>query len=174
MSSYVDFGTSQGTYYNATTKQFAPFSITSPFNTPAQIKGVVLAWDQALPYGFGLNTNMTYADGTTSDGNPVLDNSKYTYNIMGYYQRGRLNANVDYNYRSHYYAAVAEGSPQNVANAGFLNMQVSYDVLHNLSVTFSARNLTDELIKEYGQNLSQPVAIYNNGRQYYLSAEYKF
>ena len=174
MSSYVDFGTSQGTYFNATTKQFAPFSITSPFNTPAQIKGVVLAWDQALPYGFGLNTNLTYSDGTASDGNPVLDNSKYTYNVMGYYQHGRVNANVDYNFRSHYYAAVSEGSPQNVANAGFLNMQVSYDLLHNLSLTFSARNLTDELIKEYGQNLSQPVAIYNNGRQYYLSAEYKF
>ena len=174
MSSYVDFGTSQGTYYDATTKQFATFSITSPFNTPAQIKGGVLAWDQALPYGFGLNTNLTYADGTASDGNPVLDNSKYTYNIMGYYQHGPVNANIDYNYRSHYYAAVAEGSPQNVANAGFLNLQVSYSVLKNLSVTFSARNLTDELIKEYGQNLSQPVAMYNNGRQYYLTAEYKF
>ena len=53
-------------------------------------------------------------------------------------------------------------------------MQVGYSVTRDLSVTFSARNLTGELVKEYGQNLSQPVAIYNNGRQYYLTAQYKF
>ncbi|MGH8317763.1 MAG: TonB-dependent receptor [Steroidobacteraceae bacterium] len=174
MSSYVDFGTSTGTYYDSTTKQFAPFAITSPYNIPAEIKGAVLAWDQALPYGFGLNANVTLSNGATSAGGPVLDNSKYTYNVMGYYQQGPLSANLDYDYRSHYYAAVAESSPQNVADAGFLNLQVTYDVLKNLSVTLDARNLTDELIKEYGLNLSQPVAIYNNGRQYYLYAEYKF
>jgi iron complex outermembrane receptor protein len=61
-----------------------------------------------------------------------------------------------------------------VAGAGYINLQVSYDLLRNLSLTFAARNLTDELVKEYGNNLSQPVAIYNNGRQYYLTAEYKF
>jgi iron complex outermembrane receptor protein len=174
LTNYVDFGNSQGVYYDSTTKQDATFTITSPFNTNAQIRGMVLAWDQALPYGFGVQTNFMLSDGSASDGHPVLDNSKYTYNIGGYYQHGPISANVDYNYRSHYYAAVSESSAQNVADAGFLNLQVSYTILRNLSLTFSARNLADELIKEYGNNLSQPVAIYNNGRQYYLTAEYKF
>lgn len=174
MTNYVDFGNSQGVYYDSTTKQDATFTITSPFNTNAQIRGAVLAWDQALPYGFGLQTNFMLADGSSSDGHPVLDNSRYTYNIGGYYQHGPISANIDYNYRSHYYAAVSESSAENVANAGFLNLQVTYTLLHNLTLTFSARNLGDELIKEYGNNLTQPVAIYNNGRQYYLTAEYKF
>ncbi|EQD71372.1 TonB-dependent outer membrane receptor, partial [mine drainage metagenome] len=104
MQNYVDFGSAQGVYYDSTTKQDATFTITSPFNVNAQIKGVVLAWDQALPYGFGLQTNFMVADGTTGDGHPVLDNSKYTYNLGGYYQHGPISANVDYSYRSHYYA----------------------------------------------------------------------
>ncbi len=174
LTNYVDFGNAQSVYYNATTKQNALFTISTPFNTTAQIKGAVLAWSQALPYGFGLQTNFMLSEGKAGDGNQVLDNSKYTYNIGGYYQHGPISANVDYNYRSHYYAAVSESSAENVAGAGYLNLQVSYDLLRNLSLTFAARNLSDELVKEYGNNLSQPVAIYNNGRQYYLTAQYKF
>ena len=174
MQNYVDFGSAQGVYYDSTTKQNATFTITSPFNVNAQIKGVVLAWDQALPYGFGLQTNFMVADGTTGDGHPVLDNSKYTYNLGGYYQHGPISANVDYSYRSHYYAAVSESSSEFVAGAGALNLQLTYTLMRNLSVTVAARNLTDALVKEYGNNLSQPVAIYNNGRQYYLTAQYKF
>jgi iron complex outermembrane receptor protein len=174
MSSYVDFGNSQGTYFDQNTNSMATFTITSPFNIPAQIRGAVLAWDQALPFGLGLNTNVTLSEGSTGAGGPVLDNSRWTYNIMGYYQHGPVSANIDYTYRSHYYAAVSEASPQNMADAGFLNLQVSYDILRDLSLTFSARNLGDELVKEYGQNLAQPVAIYNNGRQFYLTAQYKF
>ena len=174
LTNYVDFGNAQGVYYDATTKQNSLFTITSPFNTTAQIKGAVLAWDQALPYGFGLQTNFMLSDGTAGDGHQVLDNSKYTYNVGGYYEHGPVSANVDYGYRSHYYAAASESAAENVAGAGYINLQVSYDLLRNLSLTFAARNLTDELVKEYGNNLSQPVAIYNNGRQYYLTAEYKF
>ena len=69
---------------------------------------------------------------------------------------------------------MSESSSEFVAGAGALNLQVTYDLMHDLSVTFAARNLADALVKEYGNNLSQPVAIYNNGRQYYLTAEYKF
>lgn len=174
LSSYVDFGTSQAVYYDSLAKQDALFNITSPFNTTAQIKGGVLAWDQALPYGFGLQTNFTLAQGSTGDGSQVLDDSKYTYNIGGYYQRGPISANLSYTYRSHYFAAVSESSAENVASAGYLNMQASYRLLHDLTLTFSVRNLTDELVKEYGNNVTQPVAIYNNGRQYYLTAQFTF
>jgi len=41
-------------------------------------------------------------------------------------------------------------------------------------VTISGRNLTNKIIYEYGVNTSEPVAIYDNGRQYYLNVNYKF
>ncbi len=178
LSSYVDFGTSTGTYLNMdlskTGSVYSTFTITSPFNTTAEIKGATLSWQQALPLGFGVNANFTLANGTAGDGNPVLGDSKYTYNIGGYWQAGHFNANVDYTFRSHYYAAVSESSPQYMANWYNLNAQVNYDITSNLSLSFSGRNLTDKVIYEYGANTSEPVAIYDNGRQFYLSATYKF
>jgi iron complex outermembrane recepter protein len=179
LSSYVDFGTSTGRYLNLNLSKSGPpiysnFTITSPFNTTAEIKGGTVSWQQALPLGFGVNANLTLANGSSGDGNPVLGDSKYTYNVGAYFQRGPISANLDYSYRSHYYAAVSESSPQYMANWYNLNAQVSYDVTHALSLTFSGRNLTDKIIYEYGKNTSQPVAIYDNGRQFYLSANYKF
>ena len=178
LSSYVDFGTSQGTYLNTNLSKTSPvysvFTITSPFNTTAEIKGGTLSWQQALPLGFGVNTNFTLANGTSGDGNPVLGDSRFTYNVGAYWQQGPLSANLDYTYRSHYYAAVSESSPQNMANWYNLNAQVSWDIMRNLSLTFSGRNLTNKIIYEYGVNTSQPVAIYDNGRQYYLNVNYKF
>jgi iron complex outermembrane recepter protein len=179
LSSYIDFGTSTGRYLNLNLSKNGPpiysdFTITSPFNTTAEIKGATASWQQALPLGFGVNANFTLANGTSGDGNPVLGDSRYTYNLGAYWQRGPISANLDYTYRSHYYAAVSESSPQYMANWYNLNAQVSYDVTSNFSLTFSGRNLTDKIIYEYGVNTSQPVAIYDNGRQYYLSANYKF
>lgn len=178
LSSYVDFGTSTGTYLNMnlskTSNVYSVFTITSPFNTTAEIRGGTVSWQQALPAGFGVNANFTLANGTSGDGNPVLGDSKYTYNVGGYWQMGPISANLDYTYRSHYYAAVSESSPQSMANWYNLNAQVSYNVTSNLSLAFSGRNLTDKIIYEYGQNTSQPVAIYDNGRQFYLTANYKF
>ena len=170
LSSYVDFGTSNGTYLNTNLSKTSPvysvFSITSPFNTTAEIRGGTMSWQQALPLGFGVQTNFTLADGTSGDGNPVLGDSKFTYNVGAYWQQGPLSANLDYTYRSHYYAAVSASSPQNMANWYNLNAQVNYDITSALSVTFSGRNLTNKIIYEYGVNTSQPVAIYDNGRQY--------
>lgn len=178
LSSYVDFGTSTGTYLNMDLSKTAPvystFTITSPFNTTAEIKGATVSWQQALPLGFGVNANFTLAEGSSGDGNPVLGDSKYTYNVGGYWQVGPISANLDYSYRSHYYATVSESSPQYMANWYNLNAQVSYNITSNLSLSFSGRNLTDKIIYEYGANTSEPVAIYDNGRQFYLNANYKF
>ena len=178
LSSYVDFGTNTGSYLNSDLSKTAPvystFTITSPFNTTAEIRGGTVSWQQALPLGFGVNTNVTLADGTSGDGNPVLGDSKLTYNLGGYWQMGPLSANLDYSFRSHYYATVSESSPQYMADWYNLNAQVSYDITSNLSVTASGRNLTNKIIYEYGVNTSEPVAIYDNGRQYYLNVNYKF
>ena len=180
LSSYVDFGNRQQTYLNMTaTGNGAPvyssYTLTSAFNEPAQIKGAFASWQQALPLGFGVNANFTLADGTTQNGDPVQGNSRYTWNLGGYYQHGPFNANLDYTYRSHYYVASYEGTQEFQDNWANLDAALTWTVLHNLSLNFNAQNLTNENIRYYANgNPGAPFAIYDNGRTFYLTAQYKF
>ncbi len=180
LSSYVDFGNRQQTYLNMTLTGNGPavyssYTITSAFNEPAQIKGAFASWQQALPYGFGVNANFTLADGTTQNGDPVQGDSKYTWNIGGYYQHGPVNANLDYTYRSHYYVASYEGTQEFEDNWANLDAAVTWNIVHNLSLNFNAQNLTNENIRYYANgNPGAPFAMYDNGRTYYLTAQYKF
>ena len=174
LASYVDFGNSKATYYDMTTGSFQPYTITSPFNTTAEIKGAELAWTQALPLGFGVNANFTLSNGSTGEGSPVVGDSKYTYNIGGYFQRGPVSANLDYSYRSHYLVGLDRSSLENEADWRNLDAALTYTVTRQFSMSFNALNLTNETIKYYAANLSQPRSFYTNGRQFYLTANYKF
>lgn len=180
LSSYVDFGNRQQTYLNMTATGNGPpvyssYTLTSAFNEPAQIKGAFASWQQALPLGFGVNANFTLADGTTQNGDPVQGNSRYTWNLGGYYQHGPFNANLDYTYRSHYYVASYEGTQEFQDNWANLDAALTWTVLHNLSLNFNAQNLTNENIRYYANgNPGAPFAIYDNGRTFYLTAQYKF
>lgn len=180
LSSYVDFGNRQQTYLNMTATGNGPavyssYTITSAFNEPAQIKGAFASWQQALPFGFGVNANFTLADGTTQNGDPVQGDSKYTWNLGGYYQHGPVNANLDYTYRSHYYVASYEGTQEYQDNWANLDAAVTWTVLHNLSLNVNAQNLTNKNIRYYANgNPGAPFAIYDNGRTFYLTAQYKF
>lgn len=180
LSSYVDFGVSSQRYVDqllskgSSTPVYATYSITSPFNTTAEIKGAELAWTQSLPFGFGVSANFTLADGSTGDGGPVVGDSKYTYNVGGYWQRGPISANLDYSYRSHYLVGLDRSSLENEADWRDLDAALTYTLTRAFSLTFNARNLTDETIKYYAQNEQQPRAFYKNGRQFYLTGTYKF
>jgi iron complex outermembrane receptor protein len=56
-----------------------------------------------------------------------------------------------------------------------LNAQVSWDILHSLDLTFTAENLTNTELRYYTNgNPEIPFAMYNNGRTFYLTAQYKF
>lgn len=174
LSSYIDFGTSQSVYYDMTAKQFATYTITSPFNTTAEIKGVELSWTQSLPYGFGANANFTYADGQAGDGAPVVGDSKYTYNLGLYYQRGPISGNMDWSYRSHYLVGLDRSSLENEANWDNLDAALTYTFSSHFSLNFNALNITNETIKYYAANYLQPRSFYTNGRQYYFGVRYKF
>lgn len=180
LSSYVDFTNRRQAYLNMTlTGKGAPvystYTITSAINEPAEIKGAFASWQQALPLGFGVNANFTYADGTTANGDPVQGDSKYTWNVGGYYQRGPISANLDYSYRSHYYVASYEGTQEFEDNWANLDAAVTWTIVHNLSVNLNAQNLTNENIRYYANgNPGAPFAMYDNGRTFYLTARYKF
>ncbi len=167
-SSIVAQGTSTGSYYNNKRGAFTDYQITSPYNTSATNKGIELSWQQPLWNNFGMLTNYTWADGELDGGGEMLNASKNTYNVTGYYENDRFSARLAYSYRSSYKAGVDRGASQHVDSMPSLAASVNFKINEHLTVTFDALNLTNETIKMYAENKDQPRAFYSNGRTFYL------
>jgi iron complex outermembrane receptor protein len=167
-SSIVAQGTSTGSYYNNKRGAFTDYQITSPYNTSATNKGIELSWQQPVWNNFGVLTNYTWADGELDGGGEMLNASKNTYNVTGYYENDRFSARLAYSHRSAYKAGVDRGASQHVDAMPSLAASVNFKINEHLTVTFDALNLTNETIKMYAENKDQPRAFYSNGRTFYL------
>jgi iron complex outermembrane receptor protein len=167
-SSIVAQGTSTGSYYNNKRGVFTDYQITSPYNTSAKNKGVELSWQQPLYGNFGMLTNYTYADGELADGGELLNSSRNTWNITGYFENERFSARLAWNYRSSYKAGVDRGASQHVDGMPSLAGSVNVKLTEQLTLTFDALNLTNETIKMYAENKDRPRAFYSNGRTFYV------
>jgi iron complex outermembrane receptor protein len=144
------------------------YQITSPYNTSGKNKGLELSYQQPLLGNFGTLVNYTYADGELADGSELINSSRSTYNITGFYEDAKFSARLAYNYRSAYKAGVDRGASQHVAGSGNLAASLNYKINEQLTVTFDALNLTNTTIKMYAETKDQPRAFYSNGRTFYL------
>jgi iron complex outermembrane receptor protein len=173
LNSIVAQGTSTGTYYNNKRGTQTAYQITSPYNTSGKNKGMELSYQQPLFGSFGMLANYTYADGKLDDGGELLNSSKDTYNVTGYFENERFSARLAYNYRSAYKAGVDRGASQHVAGMPSLAASVNVKLTEQLTLTFDALNLTNETIKMYAENLDRPRAFYSNGRTFYAGLRIK-
>ena len=168
LRSIVAQGTSNGIYYNNKRSSPAEYQITSPFNTTGTNKGVELSWQQPLWNNFGFLANYTFADGELDDGGELLNSSKRTWNLTGYFENERFSARLAYNFRSAYKAGVDRGASQHVDDMDTLAASVNVKLTEQLTLTFDALNLTNETIKMYAENKDRPRAFYSNGRTFYV------
>ncbi|WP_174298465.1 TonB-dependent receptor [Sphingomonas bacterium] len=174
LQSYVTFGTSTGTYFTQLDNTFHQYNISSPSNTTGQLSGVELQAQQPIAYGFGFQANGTYVDGHDVDGNPLVGTSKFTYNLVGYYDKGRLSARLAYTYRSHYFVGLDRSSAENQDSYGQLDGSLNFSLTRNVALTVDALNITNNRLKYYAQNKDQPRAVYSNGTQVFFGARAKF
>lgn len=168
LRSIVAQGTSTGSYYNNKRETFTEYQITSPFNTSGRNRGVELSWQQPFANNFGMLVNYTFADGELDDGGELLNSSRNTYNVTGYFENERFSARLAYNWRSKYKAGVDRGASQHVDDMPSLAASVNVKLSERLTLTFDALNLTNETIKMYAENEDRPRAFYSNGRTFYL------
>ena len=168
LTSVVAQGTATGSYFNNKQNKTTVYQITSPYNTSGSNKGVELSYQQPLGANFGVLANYTYADGKLDDGGELLNSSKNTYNLTGFFENDRFSARLAYNYRTLYKAGVDRGASQHVAGSGNLAGSLNFKINEQLSVNFDALNLTNTTIKMYAENTDQPRAFYSNGRTFYL------
>jgi iron complex outermembrane receptor protein len=168
LRSIIAQGTTTGTYYNNKRGTQTVYQITSPYNTSGSNKGVELSYQQPVWRNFGVLANYTYADGQLDDGGELLNSSRNTYNLTGYFEDERFSARLAYNYRSAYKAGVDLGASQHVAGMPSLAASVNVKLGEHLTLTFDALNLTNETIKMYAESTDRPRAFYSNGRTFYM------
>ncbi len=173
-SSYVTYTNSTAVYFDQQTNSNQLYTLTSPTNVAAELKGVELQLQQPLPYNFGFQTNLTYISSHAATGGPMIGTSKITYNLVGYYEQKWGSVRLAYSYRSSYFIGFDRGTPEHEEGYGQLDASVNVNVTPNITLTFDAKNISDSLIKYYASNTTQPRAVYDNGSQYYFGIKARF
>ena len=193
LKDYVGYGTSTGTFIDTRASQeqkkpvFATYTITSPINVGAKVKGLELAAQVPVGMGFGFDGNVTLADShldfgscpafqTATSGDPcdMLGASKTTANGGVYFENDKFNARISYSWRSEFLAAQDRGTPLYQDSSGTLSASFNYNITKNVVLTVSGQNLNNPILKNYIFNKDQPARFYANGAQYYAGLHIKY
>jgi iron complex outermembrane receptor protein len=153
------------------------YSVTAPVNGgKADAKGVILSYQQAFAEsGFGLRANYTYSDASTDSGGALPYNSKNSYTLAPYFEKGPYSASLAYTYRSSYLAGgYVAGAPATFVD-GFkeLDGSLGYAFTNQLSLTFNALNLLNSKYYQYLGSKTEISAEYKTGRVYLLTLHFK-
>ncbi|RST31526.1 TonB-dependent receptor [Sphingomonas ginkgonis] len=131
--------------------------------------------------GLGAQANVTYVDssapgatGTLANGQQVPTQlqglSKWSYNIVGLYEKFGISARVAYNWRSSYLADSAGngtgGIPIYNHAYGQLDASLTYNVTPKASITVDATNLTKERYDSYQYYPQNPRNFELNDRRF--------
>ncbi|RHW19090.1 TonB-dependent receptor [Sphingomonas gilva] len=152
-----------------------PYIVNRPVNGPGGVnKGFELQLSRPLWAGFGVQANYTYSDAEADNGDPIPGNSKHAVNLTGYFENDLLSARLSYNYRSSFFINIDRAAPLNQESTESLDGSLSVNVTENVALTAEAINLTNAKIVQYSGTPNRPRAIYDNGRQFYLGARFRF
>jgi TonB-dependent receptor len=164
------------------------FQVTRYYNQgKGTIKGLEVGYTQFFDFlpkpldGFGATVNYTYVDSATpsptaSDTNgtpltvPLQGLSKNSYNLIGMYEKGPVQARIAYNWRDKYILTTAGNGtgalPVYVEAYGQLDGSISYNFTSYLVGQFEVRNiLNSEQDQDYGL-VTRPENALINDRQY--------
>ena len=165
------------------------FQQTSPFNAEsAKVSGLELAMLHNFDSGFGLQANYTMLD-TTGAADSVSESrvnlhglSESSYNIIGFYEKGPLQARIAYNWREGYTtcsycvdtAIGGISASKSIDDYGQVDASISYDISDVLVVFAEVINLTDEDPLEYTLRKSNILSITDTGTRYSLGVRATF
>ena len=166
--------------------------VTRPVNGDnGKIKGAEIGGNTFFDFlpglwsGFGVQANFTYVDSKApspnafdNEGNqlfvPLEQLSKYSYNLVGFYDKGPLSARLAYNWRSKYVVTTRGNGSGNLpifnAARGQVDASLTYTVNENFALTVDGVNLTDTENKTYYGIPSRPQSSVLNDRRISITA----
>lgn len=108
---------------------------------------------------------------------PYLGVSRYTYNIVAFYERAGLNMRLAYNWRSRQQYRRDGVNPYNnlfIDPVERLDASLSYDITKQLTIALEASNLTKNGNNTYWGSYDVPQAVRYFSRNYSMSVRAKF
>jgi iron complex outermembrane receptor protein len=131
------------------------YQVTRPANAPKDhLEGAELGYTQFFDFlpgpfdGLGLQANGTYVDG------PFQNISKWSYNLIGLYEKGPVSVRVAYNWRAGFNVGAAPGGGQQPGTIfakaqPWLDLSAGYKITDQFTVTFDATNLLNSYYQDY-------------------------
>jgi len=164
------------------------FRVTGPVNNrEANVRGLEFAFQHFFgDTGFGVAGSYTYVDGDIGfdvGSNPnstqfALVGLSDTANATLIYENYGFSARLAFNWREEFLSTNNRGggfnNPVFVEDFGQLDLNVSYDVTENISLSAEAINLTEESIRTYARSVPQLWNAQEFGRRFLVGARYKF
>jgi TonB-dependent receptor len=120
-----------------------------------KVQGFEIGYQQHFDFlpgafsGLGISANYTYSDSEQPNGNPLLEISKNTYNLQGFWEYSDYAVRLAYNYRDSFLATESEKRVLNFsdnyrADRGQLDVSASWNINENVTMVANATNLTGE------------------------------
>lgn len=164
------------------------FQVTRPVNNQsAVIDGFEFAWQHFFgDSGFGYQFNYTTVNGDVGyNVGGAIDVDQFalvglsdTANLVGIYEKDAWSARIAYNWRDEFLSAVNRGfgnrNPVFIDAFEQVDINVSYTVNEDLSVSLDVINLTEEGQKQFGRSRNNVFFLQEADRRFVLSANYKF
>lgn len=163
------------------------FQVTRPINNKdAKIWGVEIAGQYFLGNtGLGVAAAYTMVRGdvgfnigaSPSEDQFALLGLSDTFNATLIYDKNGISARLAYNWRDKFLSGInRQGSrnPEFTAPFGQLDMNISYDVTKNISVTLEGINLTEESVRTYARDETELWYAQELDRRFMLGARFKF
>ena len=134
------------------------YQVTAPMNAPpGHIEGAEIGYTQFLDFlpawwnGIGLQANGTYVNGN------FQYISKWSYNLIGIYEKGPVSFRLAYNWRSGFNVGPADGGGMQPAiiyskSQPWLDASASYTIIGKLTLTLDATNLLNSYYQDYFGN----------------------
>lgn len=135
--------------------------------------------------GFGLAANYTLVRGDVSFNNLgapgvsqfALVGLSDTANLVGMYEKDKIQARIAYNWRDKYLNETNRGSsanPRYIEAYSQIDINVSYAVTDDLSLSLEGLNVTGEDSRSHGRNKSMMFDLRDLGARYQVGARYTF
>jgi len=164
------------------------FQVTGPVNDKnAVIDGFEFAWQHFFgDTGFGYQLNYTTVNGDIGYDNGgsinvdqfALEGLSDSANAVLIYEKDDFSARIAYNWRDEFLASTNRGkgprNPVYIAETEQIDINVSYTVIEDLTLSLDIINLTDEGLRKFGRSQHNIFFAQESDKRFVLSANYKF